>query len=130
MRRGKRRKAAYLLHADEVVLDHRELVRLLEHLDDASVVDTSGENREEVIEEHRLLLEVEVERFVVDLDVGDLDNDLLELVVFPCVGGALHHREGCVVELVVVDVEEDEFRPEVGLLGGAKDLGDVCERKW
>jgi hypothetical protein len=33
----------------------------LEHLDDTSVVNTGSEDREEVVEEHRLLFEVEVE---------------------------------------------------------------------
>lgn len=106
----------------------RQLIRLLEHFDDASVVNPGGEDDEKVVEEHRLLGKVVGEGLVVDLNVGDLDHDLLELVVLPCVGGALHHGEGGVVELVVLDVEEDELRPEVSLLRGANDLGNVCGR--
>lgn len=90
------------------------------------MVDTGREDAQEVVEQERLLLEVEVESLVVDLDVGDLDDDLLELIVLPRVGGSLHHREGSVVEFVVVDVEENELRPEVRLLRSPQDLGDVC----
>ena len=67
-----------------------------------------------------------VSDLVVNLDVGNLDDNLLELVVVPRIGGALHHGESGVVELVIVNVEEDELRPKVGLLGGAEDLRDVC----
>ena len=62
---------------------------------------------------------------VVNLDVGHLDDNLLELVVLPCVRRALHHRKRGVVELVVVNVQEDELGPEMSLLSRANDLGNV-----
>lgn len=65
---------------------------------------------------------------VVDLDVRNLDDNLFELVVLPCVRRALHHRERGVVELVVVNVQEDELGPEVSLFGRADNLGDICRR--
>jgi len=37
---------------------------------------------------------------VVDLDVGNSNDGVLELVVLVGVGGPLHHRESSVVELV------------------------------
>lgn len=65
---------------------------------------------------------------VVDLNVGDLDDDLLELVMLPSVGGTLHHRESSVVELVVFDVEENKLRPQMCLLRSPDDLGYVFFR--
>jgi hypothetical protein len=66
---------------------------------------------------------------VVDLDVGDLDDDLLELVVVPSIGSSFHHGKSGVVELVVVNVKEDQLGPEVSLLGGTEDLRDVCKAR-
>jgi len=121
-----------------------QFIGLLEHLDNTSVINSSSENGEEVVEKHRLLFEVEIEglnetkrlgtnliwrqqstHLVVDFDVGDFDYDLLELIVIPGICSSLHHGESCVVEFVVMNVEEHEFRPKVSLLGGTKNLGDV-----
>ena len=68
--------------------------------------------------------EVELERLVVNLKVGNLDADVLEADVLPRVGVGHHHTRGVIV-LVVRDVEEREFLPGVHLLAGADELGDV-----
>jgi len=105
------------------------------------VIDAGREDGEQVGEERRGLVEVEVERAVVlpgqldyrrtrtdDLEVGDLDDVRLELLVVPGVGRALDHGQGGVVVLLIVGVEEDERDPEVGLLDDADDLGHVDAR--
>lgn len=77
---------------------------------------------------------------VGNLHIGNLDNNLLELIVVP-VGESLHHSQRSVVgfiyicalgfspalkydgKLTVDNVEENKLRPEVSLFGGLDDLG-------
>ena len=116
-----------VLDGDEVVLDQGYVVVLLplEHAHDPRVVDPRGQDDEQVRQERRLLRQVERERLVVDLNVGHPDDDVLELGVLVRVRGSLHHREGGVVKLVVLDVQEHELRPQMGLLGRSDHLGQV-----
>jgi hypothetical protein len=97
-----------VLHRDEVFLDEGNVVVVLplEHANDTSVIDTRAERGQEIGKESGLLLKVEGEGlegdqglsgltrgkiiigttyFVVNLNVGNLDDDLLELVVIPCI---------------------------------------------
>jgi hypothetical protein len=45
--------------------------------------------------------------------------------VIPGVGSTFHHGESSVIEFIVVNIKEDEFRPEMSLFGSAKNLGNV-----
>ena len=83
-------------------------------------------------------------RYYIHLDVGNLDDDFLELVVLPSVSRPLDHGKGGIVLLrlfnqcpnayrvetgtykfFILDVQEDKFGPKVCTLGGLDDLGDV-----
>jgi hypothetical protein len=66
----------------EVRFDERDVVRLFKHAYDASMIDTGSKSREKVGEESWMFLEVEVERSVVDLEIGSLDDDLFEGIMF------------------------------------------------
>ena len=46
------------------------------------MIDTGSKSREKVGEESWMFLEVEVERSVVDFEIGRLDDDLFEGVMF------------------------------------------------
>ncbi|GKT40436.1 uncharacterized protein ColSpa_00617 [Colletotrichum spaethianum] len=113
------------LHVDEERLDERQVVALLEHLDHTVHIDARSERLEQVRKQGRVLLKVEVDGAVVDLQVGDLDNNLLELLVLPGVLGALNDRQSGVIKLIVVVVAENQLGPEVRLLAGTDDLGQV-----
>jgi hypothetical protein len=45
--------------------------------------------------------------------------------MIPGVGSTFHHGESSVIEFIVVNIKEDEFRPEMSLFGSAKNLGNV-----
>ena len=114
MRSSELAKITYVLHSDEVRANEWNVVDLAEHLHHTAVVDARDEDGQEVCQESRLLLQVERESLVVaattsqmnssdelnthsHLDVGDLDDDLLELVVLPAIGRALNHGESGVI---------------------------------
>ncbi|RUS26010.1 hypothetical protein BC938DRAFT_471351 [Jimgerdemannia flammicorona] len=48
-----------LLDRDQVWLDQRDVVRFLEDLDDARMIDAGSKGREEIAQEERLLVQVE-----------------------------------------------------------------------
>ena len=93
-----------MLHGDEVGADERNVINRPERLHNTGMVDTRNKDGEEISEEGRLFLEVEGEGFVVakpkrreyrtkngrrpndiHLDIGNPDNDILELVVLPSI---------------------------------------------
>ena len=106
-------------------LDQRQAVVLLEHLDNTVDIDASSEAGQEVGKQGRMLLDVELDGTVVNFQVGNLDADLLELLVVPGVLGTLDNGQGGVVELVVVVVAEDQLGPQVCFLAGTDHLGHV-----
>jgi hypothetical protein len=116
------------LNVEQEWLDERDVVGLLEHAHDTVGVNTGSKGLQQIRDQGRLLLEVEVEGLVVDLQVGDLDNGLLEGVVLPSVGSTLHHGKSSVVELIVVSVKEDKLGPKVSFLASLQDLGNVQSR--
>lgn len=75
------------------------------------------------------------------LDICHTDDHVLELVVFPGIGRPFDHSEGSVVlkrisvddssstsptyKLIILDVQQDELWPEMGLFGSPDDLGDI-----
>ena len=109
-------------------LDQRNVVDLREHADNTVDIDPWCKRLQQVGHQRRLLIEVEAQRAVVDLDVAGLDNDILEGLVLPGVGCALHHSKSTVVELVVVDVQEDELWPQMSFLCCLDHLGDINSR--
>ena len=113
-----------VLHSLQIGLDQGQVVRLAHERDDPRVVDARGEHREQVVKLRGVAHEVELERLVVNLQVGNLDADVLEADVLPRVGVGHHHTRSVIV-LVVRNVEERELLPGVHLLAGADELGDV-----
>ena len=51
-----------------------------------------------------------------------LGDDVFELALLPGVCGVVHHGDDGVVELLVLVVQEDQLRPQVGLLGRPQHL--------
>lgn len=107
------------LHIEQEWLDERNIVRLLEHANNAVDVDPWRQCLQKVRDERRLLLEVKVEGTVVDLEIGHLDDRLFEGVVLPGICCALHHGQTSIVKFIVVGIEEDEFWPEVCFLNSS-----------
>ena len=90
--------------------------------DTSRVIEARSEHNQEVINEQGLVVEVELEGLVVELDVGHLCDDVFELALLPRLRRVGHHREDSIVVLLVLVIEEDELRPEMGLLGCTKNL--------
>ena len=102
-----------MLHGDEVRLDQWHVVCRLEEADNTGMVDTRDQDGEQVVEQCRLLREVEVEGLVVaatmsdhstspgtkdeHLDVSHANDGLLEHVVLPSIRRALNHGQRSVV---------------------------------
>mmetsp|Transcript_17866 Transcript_17866/g.38286 ORF Transcript_17866/g.38286 Transcript_17866/m.38286 type:complete len:295 (+) Transcript_17866:991-1875(+) len=89
------------------------------------MVDLGDDGVEEGVELHGVLLEVELDGPVIDLVVGDLLQDHLELIVGVRDSTVRHHGVGSGIELVVVHVEEHSLLPEVMSFAGLDELGDV-----
>ena len=90
--------------------------------DRARVIEARCEHNQQVIDEERLVVQVELKGPVVELNVGHLRDDILEVALLPGLGGMGHHSEDGVVVLLVLVVEEDKLGPEVGLLSCTKNL--------
>jgi len=82
------------------------------------------------------------QRWYLHLNICHPDNHFLELVVFPGIGRPFDHGKSSIVltwmsvddhpltsaltyKLIILDVQQDEFWPEMSLFGGPDDLGDV-----
>jgi len=124
-----------LLRSDQVWLGERQVVLLGEDLDNSRVVQSRCKSGKEVREEVGLVGQVEGDGFVGDLHIGNLDRDLLELVVVP-LGQSLHHGKSRIVRFIWVsadgqgvwtrftvdNVQEDKLRPKVRLLSSTNDF--------
>lgn len=105
-----------MLHGDQVRANERNVIDLLEHANYARMVDARNHDREKVCEQRRLLLKVERKGLVIAITLSlaslisisywriDLHfniryshNDVLELVVFPCIRRPLDHSKSSVV---------------------------------
>ena len=93
-----------------------------EEADGPGVVQAGSQHHQEIVNEVGPVIEVELERPVVELHVGHLGDDLLEEAFPPGLGGVGHHGEDGIVVLLVLVVEEDQLRPQVGLLYCTEDL--------
>jgi hypothetical protein len=83
-----------------------------------------------------LSVEIECNCLVGNLHVGDLDDNLLELIMVPF-GQSLSHCQSSIIrfvyssalarfrecQLTVADIQEDKLGPEMSLLSGLDDLG-------
>ena len=68
------------------------------------------------------MVEVELKGLVVEFNVGHLCHHVLEMALLPGLRGVGHHRQDSIVVLLVLVVEEDKLRPEVGLLSSTENL--------
>lgn len=80
---------------------------------------------EEVIEEVRVLFQVEADGLVVYLHAADLDCHILEQHMLPSNRAVVHHHHGSVVILIVLHIQEDQLLPVVELLADTDEAGDV-----
>jgi hypothetical protein len=86
------------------------------------VVHSRRQDEQEVVQHHRLVVKVELDGLVVELDVGHLRDDVLEVGLAPRLRGVCHHGERRVVVLLVLVVQEDQLCPQVGLFSSTKNL--------
>ena len=73
------------------------------------VIQTWGEHHKEVVEKEWFVIEVKLETSIVKLNVGNLCDDIFEVVLFPSFCGMSHHGEDSIVILLVFVVEEHQF---------------------
>ena len=107
------------------------------------MINTRNEDGQQIGEQLGLFLEIEGQGTVISggrikidrpkkrpysvlhLNIGDLGDDLLELVVLPSIRRSLHHSKRGIIEFIVFDVEEDQLRPQMCRLGCLDDLGNI-----
>ena len=80
---------------------------------------------EEVIEEIRVLFQVEADGLVVHLHAADLDSHILEEHMLPGSRAVVHHHHGSIVILIILHIQEDQLLPVVELLADTDEAGDV-----
>ena len=73
--------------------------------------------------------EVPMSRSTQQASAAYLGNDILELALFPGVGGVAHHGDDGVVVLLVLVVQEHQLCPQVGLLSRPQYLKQAERRK-
>mmetsp|Transcript_12313 Transcript_12313/g.34247 ORF Transcript_12313/g.34247 Transcript_12313/m.34247 type:complete len:266 (-) Transcript_12313:4212-5009(-) len=114
-----------LLHRKEVWLHQRKVLPLSHDVHDPRVVDSRREDSQEVAQKERVLVQVEGDRLVEQISVGDLDGNILECNMLPSFWGVVHHHVRSIVILVVLDIQERESLPVHLLLAHADQLWDV-----
>ncbi len=95
---------------------------LCEEVDCASVVHPRRQNEQQIVQHHRLVIQVELDGLVVQFDVGHLGDDVLEVRLAPRLCRVSHHGQCGVVVFLVFVVQEDQLGPEVGLFSSSKNL--------
>ncbi|KAH3688208.1 hypothetical protein WICPIJ_000794 [Wickerhamomyces pijperi] len=88
--------------ADQEWLDQWQVIRLLEDTDGSWDVDSGSQNRQQVCDQRRMLVDVEVDSLVVHFQVRNLDNDFLERRVVESRRGSFNHSQSSIVPFVVV----------------------------
>ena len=78
-----------------------------EEADSPGVVQAWRQYHKQIVNEKGSVIEVKLERPVVELDIGHLGDDLLEEAFPPGFGGVGHHGEDGIVVLLVFVIEED-----------------------
>ena len=97
------------LHSAEVRFHKLEVTGTGEEADTTSVIQSGRQHNEEVVDQKRLVIQVERQRTVVQLNIGNLCDDLLEEALLPGLRGVGHHGEHGIVVLLVFVVEEDQL---------------------
>lgn len=116
------------LHRAQVRLHELQVAGFREEVDASRVVHSRRQHQEHVVQQQGLEVEIELDRLVVQLDVGHLRDDVLEVALAPGLGRVRHHGEHCVVVLLVLVVEEHQLAPQVRGFGSSQDLRDVDAR--
>mmetsp|Transcript_85602 Transcript_85602/g.178839 ORF Transcript_85602/g.178839 Transcript_85602/m.178839 type:complete len:220 (-) Transcript_85602:2472-3131(-) len=101
------------------------MTRFSHLLDHPGVVDLGHNGVEERIQLHGILVEVELDRAVVDLKVRHLLENHLELVVGVGDGAVSHHSVGGSVILVVLHVQVDGLLPVLMAFARLDELGKI-----
>ena len=126
----------------EVGLHESEMLLLVEELNSPRVIKSRRQNGEEIIQKKRLVFYVELHCFVVQLHVSHLKwivfssalpfptlshlgNDFLEVLLSPRLRGMSHHREGSVIVLFVLVIQEDKLRPQMSLFSSTENLKEA-----
>jgi hypothetical protein len=122
------RLVVQILHRPEVRLDQLQVSGFGEERHRSGVVHPRRQHQQQVVQQQRLVVQVELYRLVVELDVGNFGDDVLEVALAPRLGRVRHHGQHGVVVLLVLVVQEDQFGPEVGLLRRSQHFGDVNAR--
>ncbi len=94
------------LNSAKVGLDKLEVAKTDEETNRASVIQTWDEDVQKVVDKQWLVIEVKLESLVVELDVGDLCNDLLEVSLPPGHSGVGHHSDDGVIILLIFVIKE------------------------
>lgn len=82
---------------------------LLEEIHGTGVVHAWGEYHEEIINQHRPEIQVELQRLVVQLNVSHFTNDIFEKSLFPGHCWVSHHGLYCIVVFFVFLVQEHKL---------------------
>jgi len=117
------------LDGPQVRLDEWNVASFLEEVDGAGMIHARRQYQQEVVEQQWLVVEVELQRAVVDLNVSHLRDDVFEVTLLPRVRRVVHHRYDRVVVLLVFVVQEHQLRPQVRLVGGAQHLNTERHRQ-
>ncbi len=86
------------------------------------MVHSRRQNEQQIVQHHRLVIQVELDGLVVEFDVGHLGDDVLEVRLAPRLCRVSHHGQRGVVVFLVFVVQEDQLGPEVGLFSSSKNL--------
>ena len=86
------------------------------------------QDKQQVVQHHRLVIQIELDRLVVQFNVGHFCDDVFEVRLAPGLCGVGHHGQGGVVILFIFVVKEDQFGPQMGLFGGTKNLQDEIKK--
>ena len=73
----------------------------------SSMIHPGGEDNKKIVKQERLVVEVELKSFVVELDVRDLRDDIFKLRFFPSHSGVSNHRQYGVVVFFIFLVEKN-----------------------
>lgn len=98
---------------------------LLHHMDDLGVVNLSAQNLQQIVQQHWLLIQVELDSSVVQVVVGDLLDVSNKDLVLPANWRVLHHGEDGVIVLIIMDVQENGLRPHLVSLASSEQFWNV-----
>ena len=86
------------------------------------MVHPRDEDQQKIVQQQRLVVQVELDGAVVELNVGHFGDNVLEMALTPRLSGVLDHRHDGVVILLILVIQEDQLVPQVRLFRCPKDL--------